>query len=113
MKRVYDVTKELTSSFPDTKFVVSALSFEGENAVSYAEKLISEGVGDFAGFGRMIFAYPTFYKDYLETGALNRKKVCIKCSKCSHLMRAGTVSGCVIRDNEVYMPYYDKYVLGK
>lgn len=113
MKRVYDVTKEITSSFPDIKFVVSALSYEGENAVKYAEKLLNEGVGDFAGFGRMTFAYPTFYKDYLENGELDKKKVCLKCSKCSELMRAGTVSGCVIRDSETYMPYYREYVMKK
>ncbi len=113
MKRVYDVTKEITSSFPDMKFVVSALSYEGENAVKYAEKLLNEGVGDFAGFGRMTFAYPTFYKDYLKNGTLEKNKVCIKCSKCSELMRAGTVSGCVIRDSETYMPYYREYVMKK
>ncbi|MBE6776038.1 MAG: flavin oxidoreductase/NADH oxidase [Ruminococcaceae bacterium] len=113
MKRVYDVTKEITSSFPDMKFVVSALTYEGENAVKYAEKLLNEGVGDFAGFGRMTFAYPTFYKDYLKNGTLDKNKVCIKCSKCSELMRAGTVSGCVIRDSEKYMPYYREYVMKK
>ena len=113
MKRVYDVTKEITDSFPDIKFAISALSYEGENAVSYAEDLLSSGIGDFAGFGRMTFAYPTFYKDYLDTGILDKSKVCIKCSKCSELMRAGTVSGCVIRDSEVYMPYYNKFVFKK
>lgn len=113
MKRVYDVTKEITKAFPDIKFVVSALSYEGENAVSYAEKLLNEGVGDIAGFGRMTFAYPTFYIDYIKNGALDKNKVCIKCSKCSELMRAGTVSGCVIRDGDVYMPIYREYVLKK
>lgn len=113
MKRVYDVTKEITSSFPDIKFVVSALSYEGENSITYAENLLEEGIGSFAGFGRMTFAYPSFYKDYLESGTLDKTKVCIKCSKCSDLMRAGTVSGCVIRDSEVYMPYYNRFVLKK
>ena len=113
MKRVYDVTKEITSAFPDMKFVVSALTYPGEDAIEYAEKLLYEGVGDIAGFGRMTFAYPTFYKDYLENGALDKKKVCLKCSKCSELMRAGTVAGCVIKDSECYMPYYQKYVLKK
>lgn len=113
MKRVYYVTKEICEAFPDMKFIVSALTYEGENAVDYAERLLSEGVGDFAGFGRMTFAYPTFYKDYLETGSIDKKKVCIKCSKCSELMRSGTVSGCVVRDCETYMPYYNKYVLKK
>ena len=113
MKRVYDVTKELTSSFPDIKLAVSALSYEGENAVNYANELLSCGIGDFAGFGRMTFAYPSFYTDYLTTGTLNKNKVCVKCSKCSLLMRAGTVSGCVIRDSETYIPYYNKFVLKK
>ena len=113
MKRVYDVTKEITSAFPDMKFVVSALTFPGEDAIEYAERLLSEGIGDIAGFGRMTFAYPTFYKDCLEKGTLDKKKVCLKCSKCSELMRAGTVSGCVIKDSEIYMPYYQKYVLKK
>ena len=113
MKRVYDVTKEITDAFPDITFAVSALSYEGENAVNYAEELISSGISDLAGFGRMTFAYPTFYKDYTENGTLDKSKVCIKCSKCSELMRAGTVSGCVIRDSEVYLPYYNKFVLKK
>ena len=113
MKRVYDVTKETTSAFPKTKFVVSALTYEGENAVDYANRLLTEGVGDFAGFGRMTFAYPEFYKDYIEKGCLDKSKVCIKCSKCTALMRAGTVSGCVVRDSEAYMPYYKEFVLKK
>lgn len=110
MKRVYDVTKEITDAFPDIKFAVSALSYEGENAVNYAEELISSGIGDLAGFGRMTFAYPLFYKDYLEKGKLDKSKVCIKCSKCSELMRSGTVAGCVIRDSETYLPYYNEFV---
>lgn len=113
MKRVYDVTKSICESFPNVKFVVSALSYEGENAMAYAEKLLNEGVGYLAGFGRMTFAYPEFFMDYLKTGALDKRKVCLKCSKCSHLMRAGTVSGCVVRDSEAYMPYYKQFVVKK
>ncbi len=110
MKRVYDVTKEIADAFPDIKFAVSALSYEGENAVKYAEELISSGIGNLAGFGRMTFAYPAFYKDFLTKGKLEKSKVCLKCSKCSELMRAGTVAGCVIRDSEVYLPYYNEFV---
>ena len=113
LKRIYDVTKELKNSFPNVKIVSSGLSFPGENAMEYAEKLINENVCDFAGFGRMTFAYPMFYRDYLENGKLDKSKVCLKCSKCSELMRNGTVSGCPIRDTETYMPYYNKYVLKK
>ena len=80
---------------------------------TYADKLLEEGVGDIAGFGRLTFAYPTFFTDYLENGSLDKSKVCLKCGKCTELMRAGTVAGCVIRDNDCYMPYYKEFVLKK
>ncbi len=110
MKRIYDVTKELKTEFPDMYFVASGLTFPGENAMEYAAEIIRDGVADLAGFGRLTFAYPDFYKDYLENGRLDNSKLCLKCSKCSQLMRAGTVAGCPIRDSAVYMPYYKKYV---
>lgn len=113
IKRIYDVTKELKSSFSDIKFVASGLSFEGENAVDYAAKIINDAVADFAGFGRLTFAYPDFYRDYLENGVLDKSKVCLKCSKCSELMRNASVAGCPVRDSEVYMPYYRRDVLKK
>ena len=93
------------------KFVMSGLSFEGINAVDYAEKMLLDGVTDFVGFGRMTFAYPSFYRDFISDGKLDKGKVCLKCSKCTELMRAGTVTGCPVRDSEVYMPYYKEYVM--
>ncbi len=113
MKRIYDITKELNEAFPNIKFIASGLSFEGENALDYAAQIIGDGVADFTGFGRMTFAYPDFYTDYLRNGRLEKSKVCIKCTKCSQLMRNATVAGCPVRDSEVYMPYYQKYVLKK
>lgn len=113
VKRIYDITKELKNEFSDICFIASGLTYPGENAIKYAEKIINDGVADFAGFGRLTFAYPSFYRDYIVKGELDRKKLCLKCSKCSQLMRAGTVAGCPVRDAEVYMPYYRKYVLNK
>ena len=113
LERIYKVTKELKDCFPDIKIVSSGLTYPAENSVKYAEKLINDGACDFAGFGRMTFAYPDFYKDYLKNGELDKRKVCLKCSKCTELMRNGTVAGCPVRDKEAYMPYYQKYVLKK
>ena len=110
MKRIYDVTKELKNEFSDICFVASGLTYPGENAMEYAEKIINGGVADFTGFGRLTFAYPMFFRDYLDNGKLDKSKLCLKCSKCSQLMRAGTVAGCPVRDSETYMPYYKKYV---
>lgn len=113
MKRIRSVTAELKNAFPDMSFAMSGLTFEGENAVDYAENMLSEGVSDFMGFGRMTFAYPEFFRDYLAKGCLEKSKVCLKCSKCTELMRAGTVAGCPVRDAEAYMPYYRKFVQGR
>lgn len=112
-KRIYAITKELQQAFPELKFIISGLSFMGENAVDYAEKVLEDGVASFAGFGRMSFCYPDFYRDYLKDGKLNKSKCCLACGKCTELMRHGTVAGCPVRDSGVYMPYYKKYVLGK
>ncbi len=112
-ERIYNITKELNEAFPNIKIVASGLSFEGENALDYSVKIINDGVADFAGFGRMTFAYPMFYRDYLKNGKLDKSKVCLKCSKCSELMRNASVAGCPVRDSEVYMPYYKKHVLKK
>ena len=103
----------MKNEFSNIRFVASGLTYPGENAMKYAEEIIADGVADFAGFGRLTFAYPEFYKDYINNGVLDKNKLCLKCSKCSQLMRAGTVAGCPIRDSEVYMPYYKKFVMGE
>ena len=61
--------------------------------------IIENGGFDFAGFGRMIFAYPDFANDILHSGELKKEKICICCSKCTELMRGGGTPGCVVRDH--------------
>ena len=113
MRRFRTVTESLQCDFPSVAFVLSGLSYEGADCVTYAEKLLSEGVGELAGFGRMTFAYPEFYKDFLRDGVLDKKKCCLACGKCTELMRAGTVTGCPVRMRETYMPYYRRFVMKK
>ncbi|MFI3228780.1 MAG: flavin oxidoreductase/NADH oxidase [Bacillota bacterium] len=112
MKRLYKVTKELQKEFPSLAIIMSGLTYRGADAMEYAEKMLQDGVATFVGFGRMTFAYPDFYQDYLKMGTLDKKKCCLKCSKCTELMRAGSVTGCPIRDKEVYMPIYREKVMG-
>lgn len=112
-KRIYGVTKELQQAFPDMKFIMSGLSFMGRDSIDYAEKALEDGAVIFAGFGRMSFCYPTFYADYLKNGELDKSKCCLACGKCTELMRHGAVAGCPVRDTEVYLPIYRKYVLNK
>ncbi len=113
MERIYSVTKEISEAFPEIRFIMSGLSFESENALDYSADAIENGVAAFAGFGRMTFAYPDFYRDYLKNGKLDKNKVCLKCSKCTELMRNASVAGCPVRDSETYMPFYRRDVLKK
>ncbi len=104
--RMLEGIAKLKEEVPEIQYICSALSFLGVAAPNVAAGYIKDGKFDFAGFGRMIFAYPEFAKDIMEKGCLEAGKICICCSKCTHVMRAGGTPGCVIRDREVYMPIY-------
>lgn len=98
VRRMLFGTAELKKAVPEIKLICSGLSYLGMAAPHVAAGMISEGCFDFAGFGRTIFAYPDFARDILEKGTLQKDKLCICCSKCTELMRAGGTPGCVIRD---------------
>ena len=96
--RMLEGTAELKRSVPEMKIVSSGLTYPGVAAPNVAAAYISDGKFDFAGFGRMILAYPEFARDILEGGGLDPKRICICCSKCTELMRSGSTPGCVVRD---------------
>ena len=95
----------LGRAHPALKLICSGLSYLGTASPNVAAAYIRDGGFAMAGFGRMIFAYPDFAKDILQTGALKKEKTCICCSKCTELMRNASTPGCVIRD-ELYMQLY-------
>jgi 2,4-dienoyl-CoA reductase-like NADH-dependent reductase (Old Yellow Enzyme family) len=68
--------------------------------LSKGDEMIQGGVCDFAGYGRIILAYPQFYRDWLS-GNLQAKKLCALCSNCTVLMRNKCIAGCAIHD-EIY-----------
>jgi 2,4-dienoyl-CoA reductase-like NADH-dependent reductase (Old Yellow Enzyme family) len=96
-------TEQIKKAVPQVKLICSALSYLGTEAAAVAAGFIERGGFDLAGFGRTIFAYPDFAKDIIEKGAMEKNKICICCSKCTEIMRAGGTPGCVIRD-----PLYTK-----
>ena len=109
VKRMLDSIAEVKKNVPEMKLICSALSYLGTVAPNVAAAYIKNGGFDFAGFGRTIFAYPDFANDILKDGKMHKEKVCICCSKCSEIMRAGSVTGCVVRDKEIYLPLYKEY----
>lgn len=62
----------------------------------------------FVGLGRSSFAYPDAPRDIFEHGRMKPEKCCVACSKCTQIMRDHGQTGCVVRDGELYAPFYRK-----
>ena len=98
--RMLEGTAWIKSQNPDMAIVCSGLSYLGAVAPAVAAGYVEAGKFDLAGFGRMTLAYPMLARDLLE-GKFDRKQICLACSKCTQVMRAGGCAGCVVRN-----PYY-------
>jgi 2,4-dienoyl-CoA reductase-like NADH-dependent reductase (Old Yellow Enzyme family) len=96
--RMLNGIKKLQEVVPELLLISSGYSYLGAVSPNVAAAYIKDNSFAFAGFGRMIFAYPDFAKSIINNGCLNEKNVCIACSKCTELMRAGSTPGCVVRD---------------
>ena len=97
----------LKKEVPEMKIISSALSYLGVVAPQVCAGFIKDGGFDFCGFGRTILAYPDYAKDILA-GGMKKDKICICCSKCSEMMRAGGTPGCVMRD-KLYTDLYREF----
>jgi len=107
--RVLEGTAKLKQAVPEMAFLCSAVTYLGVAAPQVLASYIGEGKFDLAGFGRTAFAYPDFASDILKHGCMEKGKLCICCSKCTHIMRSpGGTPGCVIRDREIYGKLYDQ-----
>ncbi len=112
--RMLNGTAQLKKAVPEMKIISSAMTYLGVAAPNVAAGYIENGGFDIAGFGRTIFAYPDFANDILKNGCMQKEKICICCSKCTHIMRTpGGTPGCVIRDTEKYLPIYKKLCGGQ
>ena len=113
VQRMLDGISAVKRALPeDVKVICSGISYLGAASANVTAGYIRDGGFDFAGYGRETLAYPDVARDICTAGALNPKKLCICCSKCTQIMRqAGGTPGCVIRDSEVYMPIYKDKVI--
>lgn len=104
--RLIGLAGEIQRQFPKIAVVGTGYSWLQRLMANVAAGCKANGPASVAGVGRMAFAYPDFAKDILTTGRLDPDKVCISCSGCSEIMRNGGMTGCVVRDREVYGPIY-------
>lgn len=114
VQRMLDGISEVASVIKGTPVICSGISFLGKVSPNVVAGYVKDGKFDFAGYGRETLAYPSVANAITSGEGLNPSKLCICCGKCTEIMRCkdGT-PGCVIRDSEVYMPLYKKFVLNK
>ncbi len=108
--RMLNGIKEIHEAVPEIKLISSGFSYLGTVAPNVAAQYVSDDSFQFAGFGRMIFAYPDFANAIIKEDRLDDKKICIACSKCTELMRAGSTPGCVIRDSLYTRLYKERFM---
>jgi len=102
---------KVQQAFPGMRIVGTGYSWLRQFAPNLAAGCVEKGMATMAGFGREAFAYPGFAKDILENGAMDEKKCCISCSKCSDILRMSGTAGCVVRDARTYAPVYKQYCM--
>jgi len=111
--RLIHHTAELQKRVPKAKIVGVGYSWLREYSPYVAAWVLETGGASLIGYGRQFIAYPDFAKDIIETGRMQKNKVCVACSKCAKLKRDKGLCGCVVRDSAAYLKLYmDTYKKG-
>lgn len=100
--RLIETAAEIQKAFPELPVAGTGYSWLRQYWPRVAAAVLSGGAASLIGLGRSSIAYPDAPRDLMEKGGLDRRKVCTSCSWCTELMRAGRVTGCVVRDREIY-----------
>jgi len=106
VERLIKLSREVQENFKDIIVVATGLSWLRQFAPYVASGMVEKGYAKIIGFGRMAFAYPDFAKDILQNKGMDKRKVCITCIRCAELKAHRKITGCVIRDGEVYLKPY-------
>lgn len=106
--RLLECSRAIQQAVPDVPVVGSGLSWLRQFWPQAASAAIRTGWMRMIGLGRQAFAYPGFASEIMETGGLARNHVCVTCSRCSELMRAGKTTGCALFDREIYGSLYSQ-----
>lgn len=108
--RIINSIGAVKKAVPGMVISASGPSYMRQYSDLFAAGAVEEGLCDQILFGRMSFANPEFPKQIMETGRMDPKKTCVACGKCGDLIRAGKPTGCVVRNPEVYLPYYREFL---
>lgn len=110
LHRMIGAIAEIKASCPEMVIFGSAPSYLREFSDLYAAGAVEKGYCDGMLFGRMAFADPGFANQITKDGRIDRNRVCLTCGKCGDLIRSHRPTGCVIRDNMTFMPFYREFL---
>lgn len=100
--RLLNLGAAIQQAVPSVPVVGTGFSWLRQFWPHVAAALVADGRISLAGLGRGTFAYPDAAADLTARGALDPRKCCIACSRCTEVMRLGSTTGCVIRDYPLY-----------
>ena len=106
VSRLVKLAGQIQKEFGDIAIVGTGYSWLRTLLPNVAAANKANGLVSIAGVGRMGFAYPDYAKDIITKGRMFAEKVCVACSACTQIMRDRGMTGCVVRDNEVYGPIF-------
>ena len=108
--RMADGISEVKRAVPDMIVYGTAPSYLRQYADLYTAGAVEQGMMDGMLFGRMAFADPDFARQIIQDGRINPGRVCLTCGKCGDLIRSHKPTGCVVRNYEVYGPFYREFL---
>ncbi|MGQ9576319.1 MAG: oxidoreductase [Thermoguttaceae bacterium] len=108
--RLIHLARQVQQALPDLPVVGTGYSWLRHLMPYVAAGVIRAGWASLIGQGRSAFAYPEAARDILTEGRMRPEKSCMSCSGCSQIMRDGAMTGCVVRDREIYA---EQYQLGR
>ena len=104
--RLFDFTRRIQKEAGSIPVVGNGYTWLRQYMFNAGAANLADGSCSFVGLGRSSFAYPDAPHDILQSGAVDPKKCCTTCSKCTQIMRDHGRAGCVMRDAEVYAKLY-------
>jgi 2,4-dienoyl-CoA reductase-like NADH-dependent reductase (Old Yellow Enzyme family) len=99
VNRLLNLATLIKNHLPEDMVIVgSGYSYLRQFAGYIAAGMAHEKRVDVCAFGRMALANPNFPRQIFQEGIIDKKQVCITCSKCSEFMKLGQNVGCATRD---------------
>ena len=99
--RQIHVARKCKQAAGDVPVVGSGFSYLQDYLPQVAQAVVRHDWVDSVGLGRMVLSYPRMPADTLESGRIQRSRICRTFSDCTTAPRAGMISGCFPLD-----PYY-------